>query len=163
MSDGGPGTVGAERLLADVNAVAISLLSDHPGHEYVFQHVVETFEGPSSLLVFDYFPFRAQYVLANHYGVPEHRARNVVQQFVRQPIEVVSADAAAILEAYEVSAEKNHDVYDSFLVSLARRHDADAILTTDTDFRDLCADEPFEYVNPVPAEVREQFHQRREG
>lgn len=143
------------RVLLDVNAVAISLVGDHPGHEYVFPHVQHGFGGETSILVFDYFSFRAQYILTNRYGVETHRARNVVQQFLRQPIEIVSADRETILDTYEISAEKNHDVYDCFLIALARHHDADALLTTDTDFEELCQRESFVYLNPVPDEVLE--------
>ncbi|WP_101298373.1 type II toxin-antitoxin system VapC family toxin [Halegenticoccus soli] len=149
-----------ERLLLDVNAIAIALLGDHPGHEYVFPYVQRGFAGESCLLVFDYFPFRAQYVLTKRYSVEPHRARNVVQRFLRQPLEIVSADREALLAAYEISAEKNHDVYDSVLISLARSHNADAILTTDADFDELCADETFQYYNPVPDSVLEQFRQQ---
>jgi hypothetical protein len=72
-----------ETLLLDVNAIAVSLLSDPPGHEYVFPYVQRGFTGSSSVLVFDYFPFRAQYVLTKWFSVENHRARNVVQQFLR--------------------------------------------------------------------------------
>jgi predicted nucleic acid-binding protein len=153
----------AERLLLDINSIAITLLRDHPGHEYVFPHVQRGFAGDATLLVFDYFPLRAQYVLTNWYGVESHRARNAVQRFCRQPIHVVSADRETILGAYEVSAEKNHDVYDGFIISLARSHDAEALLTTDTDFEKLCADEPFDYLNPVPGEVLSKFRTALDG
>jgi predicted nucleic acid-binding protein len=146
-----------ERVLLDVNSIAISLLSDHPGHEYVYPHVQRGFEGETTLLVFDYFPFRAQYVLTKWYDVDDHRARNTVQRFVRQPIRIVSADRETLLDAYEVSAENNHDVYDSFLVALARSHDADTLLTTDTDFDELCDGETFDYLNPVPEAVLSTF------
>lgn len=146
-----------DRLLLDLNAVVISLLEDHPGHEYLFEPVTLGFEGHSQLLVFDYYPFRAQHILTTKYDIKTYRARNVVQRFVRQPIRVIGADEETILAAYEVSAEKNHDVYDSFLIALAREHNADAIVTTDQDFDVLCCGEPFEYYNPVPDEVLARF------
>ncbi|MFC4249729.1 PIN domain-containing protein [Natribaculum luteum] len=62
-----------------------------------------------------------------------------------------------LLEAYEIGAEKNHDVYDSFILALARSYDADYLLTTDGDFDDLCNGEDVAYVNPVPAEKREKL------
>jgi len=68
-----------ERLLLDINVIAITVLSDHPGHEYMFPHVQRGFTGETVLLVFDYFPLRAQYVLTTWYRVDEHRARNAVQ------------------------------------------------------------------------------------
>lgn len=152
-----------ERLLVDINAIAITVLSDHPGHEYVFPHVQRGFTGETVLLVFDYFPLRAQYVLTTWYEVDEHRARNAVQRFLRQPVQIVSADRETLLNAYKVSTNKNHDVYDSLLVSLARTHEADALLTTDTDFEDLCADEAFVHRNPVPSEVLAKFESGLNG
>lgn len=147
-----------DRLVCDVNAIVIASLSDHPGHDYIFPHIRAGFDGDARLLVFDYAPFRVQYVLTTHYDVETYRARNVVQRFCDQPIELIAADDDTIQDAYDVSASKNHDVYDSFLVALARAHDADAILTTDRDFERLCEDEPFEYWNPVPEDVLERFH-----
>jgi len=50
-------------------------------------------------------------------------------------VQIISADRETLLNAYEVSTSKNHDVYDSLLVSLARTHEGDVLLTTDTDFK----------------------------
>jgi predicted nucleic acid-binding protein len=146
-----------DNILLDLNAVVISILADHPGHDYLFPPVEQGFEGMSSLLVFDYYPFRAQYLLTKRYDIEEYRARNAVQRFVRQPIQIISAEKDTILNSYEVSSNKNHDVYDSFLIALARQYDVDAILTADEDFDELCHDETFRYFNPVPSEVLEQF------
>lgn len=148
---------GDERVLLDLNAVVIAMLADHPGHEYVMPHVQQGFNGESELLLFDYYPFRAQHILTSQHEIERHHARNTVQRFVDQPLEIVSAERETILAAYELSVEKNHDVYDSFLVALARSYDADALLTTDGDFDSLCRGEQFEYRNPVPSEVRERF------
>jgi predicted nucleic acid-binding protein len=63
-----------------------------------------------------------------------------------------------VLHAYEISSEKNHDVYDCFYLTLARDANTDVLLTTDRDFEALCEDEPFEYVNPVPEDVLTEFH-----
>jgi hypothetical protein len=46
-------------------------------------------------------------------------------------------------------------VYDAFVLALARSFDADSLLTTDTDFDDLCADEAVTYRNPIPADKRD--------
>ena len=73
-------------------------------------------------------------------------------------MELVGVGTDTIRTAYEISAEKNHDVDNCFYISLARRADADALCTTDTDFERLCDDEDVEYRNPVPAEVLERFH-----
>jgi len=63
-----------------------------------------------------------------------------------------------VLDAYEIRATKNHDVYDCFYIALARQAEVDRIVTTDRDFEALCEDEPFDYTNPVPESVLEEFH-----
>lgn len=145
-----------ERILPDVNALAIQLVEDHPGHPYVAEEIVPALRGEDTLLVFGYLPLRVQYILED-LGFDAAEARNAVSSLVQYPIEFVGADSATILDAYEVSAAKNHDVYDSFYVALARQIEADKLVTTDTDFESLCSDEPVEYVNPVPSDVLEQF------
>lgn len=144
------------RVLADVNALAIQLVEDHPGHRHVVEELVPALEGRDTLLVFGYLPLRVQYIL-DDLGFDRVEARNAVSSLVQYPIEFVGPDAETILAAYEVSAEKNHDVYDSFYLALARDVGADKLVTTDTDFEELCAGEPVEYVNPVPKDVLEQF------
>lgn len=142
-------------VLTDVNALAIGLTDDHPAHEDVYPWIENALDGPNVLLVFDYYPLRAQYIMTNSFGVAEVAARNAVQSLVRSPARLVSATESTIVDAYDVSAEKNHDVYDSFLVALARSYEADYLVTTDSDFDDLCDAEDVTYVNPVPEEKRE--------
>ena len=153
MSEGLPDD--ANRVLLDVNAIAIGLTRGHPGHD-VLHPALET-ALRRECLVFDYHPFRAQYLMTRAFGVDRVAARNSVQSFLRQPLQVVGATRRTLLDAYDTSAAKNHDVYDSFLVVLAREHGADCFLTTDTDFESLLADEPVRYVNPVPESVLSEF------
>lgn len=138
------------KILTDVNVLAIGLTDDHPTHEYVWPWLRDALDGPNVLLVFDYYPFRAQYIMTRQFGVSPADARNAVQSLVQSPARLVGTSETAILDAYEISAEQNHDVYDSFIVALAREHGADYLVTTDTDFEALCADEAVEYTNPVP-------------
>ena len=142
-------------VLTDVNVLAIALTDDHPAHEDVYPWIQNAIDGPNVLLVFDYYPLRAQYLMTSSFGVDAVAARNAIQSLVRSPARIVSASETTLLEAYEISAEKNHDVYDSFVVALTRAYDADYLLTTDGDFDDLCADEDVNYVNPIPPEKRE--------
>ena len=148
---------GEGRLLADVNAISIGLVESHPGYDHIHPLLNAAATGPGTLLLSDYFPLRAQHVMTNFFGVSTVDARNSIQALLRQPIQLVCADQGILLDAYRISAEKNHDVYDCFLVALAREYDADAIFTTDGDFEDLCADEPFDYLNPVPERILQQF------
>ncbi|WP_313694489.1 type II toxin-antitoxin system VapC family toxin [Halorarum halobium] len=145
------------RLLADVNTLAIQLVDDHPGHPYVAEELVPALAGEDTLLVFGYLPLRVQWILQD-LGFDTVDARNAVSSMLGYPMEFVDADDDTLLDAYEISAEKNHDVFDCFYLSLAREADADALLTTDRDFEQLCADESVDYLNPVPEDVLAEFH-----
>ncbi|WP_290810848.1 type II toxin-antitoxin system VapC family toxin [Halovivax sp.] len=157
MSDGSLSLPTEVTVLTDVNVLAIALTDDHPAHEDVYPWIQNAIDGPNVLFVFDYYPLRAQYVMTSDFGVDAVAARNAVQSLVRSPARIVGATETTILEAYEISAEKDHDVYDSFILALARAYDADYLLTTDGDFDDLCEDEAAKYVNPVPPEKREKL------
>lgn len=142
-------------VLTDVNVLAIGLTEDHPAYDDVYPWIENALDGPNVLLVFDYYPFRAQFIMTNNFGVDAVDARNAVQSLVRSPARIVGATETTLLEAYEISAEHDHDVYDSFIVALAREYDADYLLTTDADFETLCEDEAVQYVNPIPDDKRE--------
>lgn len=145
------------RVLPDLNALSIQLIDDHPGHPYVADRLVPALQGEHTLLMFGYLPLRVQWVLED-LGVSTVEARNAVSSLLQYPMEPVDVTPQTILEAYEISAEKNHDVYDCFYIAVAREADADVLVTTDRDFETLCAGEPFEYTNPVPEDVLSEFH-----
>jgi len=90
-------------------------------------------------------------------GFTAVEARNAVSSLLQYLMEPVEVTPETILDADEISAEKNHDVYDCFYVALAREAGADKIVTTDRDFEQLCEDEPFAYTNPVPEDVLSEF------
>ena len=145
------------RVLPDLNALAIQLVDDHPGHQYVAEQLVPALRGNQTLLMFGYLPLRVQWVLED-LGFSTVEARNAVTSLLQYPMESVEVTPDTVLDAYEVSSEKDHDVFDCFYIALARAADADTLVTTDRDFEALCADEPFEYANPVPEEVLSEFH-----
>ena len=145
------------RILADVNALTIQLVDDHPGHSYVAEELVSALSGADSLLMFGYLPLRVQWILED-LGFDTVDAHNSVSSLLAYPMAFVDVDSTTVRAAYDISAEKNHDVYDCFYIALAREANADALCTTDTEFERLCADEPFEYLNPVPADVLARFH-----
>ena len=142
-------------VLTDVNILAIGLTDDHPAYDDVHPWIEETLDGPNVLLVFDYYPLRAQRIMTRQFGVEPVAARNAVQSLVRSPARLIGATDTTVLDAYDISAEKNHDVYDAFLLALARSYNADYLLTTDTDFGDLCETEDVTYQNPIPTEKRD--------
>lgn len=137
-------------VLPDVNVLAIGLTESHAVHEYVWPWLREALDGPNVLVIPDYYPLRAQYIMTVEFGVSTVEARNALQSLVRSPARISGATERVVLDAYEISAEKNHDVYDSFLLAMARAHDATTLLTTDADFAELCSDEAVTYRNPVP-------------
>lgn len=144
-------------VLTDMNVLAIGLTEDHPAHEDVYPWIQHALDGPNILLVFDYYPLRAQYLMMNNFELDAVAARNAIQSLVQSPARIVSATETTLLEAYEISAEKNHDVYDSFIVALARAYDADYLITTDDDFDELCDSEDVTYTNPIPVKDREKL------
>lgn len=144
-------------VLTDVNVLAIGLTEDHPAHEDVFPYIEDALDGPNVLLLFDYYPLRAQYIMTRSFGVDAVAARNAVQSLVRSPARLVSATETVLMEAYDISATKNHDVYDSFVLALAREYDADYLITTDDDFDALCDGEAVTYANPIPTEQRDEL------
>ena len=144
-------------ILTDVNVLAIGLTEDHPAHEKVYPWIQHALDGPNVLLIFDYYPLRAQHLMIDAFDVDAVAARNAVQSLVRSPARLISATEHTLLEAYQISAEKNHDVYDSFILSLARAYDAEYILTTDDDFDDLCDGEAVTYTNPLPLDDRDSL------
>lgn len=145
------------RVLPDVNALAILLIEDHPGHPYLTERLQPALRGEDTLLLFGYLPLRVQWVLED-LGLPTVDARNAIRSLLQYPVEAIDVGPETVLAAYDISAEKNHDVYDSFYLAIARAAGADRLVTTDRDFEALCTDEAFEYDNPVPESVLTEFH-----
>jgi len=145
------------RVLPDINALSIQLIDDHPGHPHVSERLTPALDGRDTLVIFGYLPLRVQWVLED-LGFSTVETRNAVTSLLQYPMEPVTATPETVLAAYDISAEKNHDVYDCFYLAVAREADVDALVTTDRDFETLCAGEPFEYVNPVPEAVLSEFH-----
>lgn len=137
-------------ILTDVNVLAVGLTSDHPAYGDVQPWLTAALDGPNVLLVPDYYPLRAQYIMTREFGVGKVDARNAVQSLIRSPARIVGATKTVLLDAYDISAEKQHDVYDSFVLAMARGHEAAYLVTTDTDFDTLCEEEAVVYQNPIP-------------
>ena len=58
--------------------------------------------------------------------------------------------------AFELARELHHDAFDTTYLAVALRNQATGIMTTDTDFRNLCQKKHLRYVNPVPTRVLEK-------
>lgn len=138
------------KILTDVNILAIGLTETHPAYEDVWPWIRDALDGPNVLLVPDYYPLRAQYIMTSNFGVTAVDARNAIQSLIRSPAQIIGATDTDLLDAYELSAANQHDVYDSFVLSIALAHEVTTLVTTDTDFEELCEGEPVTYRNPIP-------------
>ena len=144
--------------LLDVNVLSIFLVENHPGNVYVDPVVSEGLAGTYRLLVPDYLPLRARWVLTTRWGIAKTDADRAIQDFLEQRrVRYVGATRATLRSAYELAHRLRHDVYDTFYLALARDHGASALVTTDTGFRELCRRVGIEYENPVPSDVLSRF------
>jgi len=62
-----------------------------------------------------------------------------------------------ILEAFKLSKQLKHDVYDCIYLALAKQENASTIITTDTDFQKLCQKIELKYENPIPPKILKRF------
>lgn len=62
-----------------------------------------------------------------------------------------------IVKSFDLAKELNHDVYDCVYLAAAEQENAQAIIITDLDFKELCERAELDYINPVPAKVLKQF------
>jgi len=155
---------GKERRVLDVNALAIFLVRDHPGNEYVTPIVEEGLRGAYIPLIMDILPVRAFWIMTRRWGCPERESLEAVEHFVRaydRP-RYPCLQRQTILESFRLARELRHDVFDCVYLAFALQEGAKAIITTDTDFEQLCKRVGLEYVNPIPKEVLKRFKERNE-
>jgi len=145
------------RLFADVNCLAIVLVDDHPGNPGVTTELGPALQGKETLVTFGYAPLRVQWLLTNEMGIDRDRAASGVQSLLDRPMEFLDVQQSIVEEAYNISEYKDHDVYDSFYIAAARAADVDRLVSTDTDFRELCHDEQFDYCQPVSTDTLADF------
>ena len=150
--------VSRERRVIDVNVLAIFLVADHPGNEYVTPVVEEGLRGGYVPLVMDILPSRAFWVMTRRWDCPERESAEAVKHFVREyEPQYFCLQREATMRSFQLAEELNHDVYDCVYLASALQEKATAIVTTDMDFEGLCPRLGLEYVNPVPVEVLRRF------
>lgn len=149
--------------LIDVNALAIYLVEDHPGHEHIAPLVDAGLAGRSTLLAPDQLPLRARWVMTTKWKIPKKDVDAALKDFLDQPrVSYVGADRATLAHAFQLAQDLRHDVYDAYYLALALKHKATGLLTTDIGFQPLCTKVGLDYENPVPREVLKRFHAFRE-
>ena len=154
--------VSAEKRVIDVNVLAVFLVKDHPGNEYVSPVVEEGLRGAFIPLVMDILPIRAYWIMTKKWECPEKESAEAVEYFVKaydRP-RYPCLRRETLLESFRLAKKLRHDVFDCIYLAFALQEDAKAIVTTDTDFEQLCKQTGLEYVNPVPKEVLKQFKEQ---
>ncbi|RLE65769.1 MAG: PIN domain-containing protein [Thermoprotei archaeon] len=152
-----------ERKIWDVNILAIYLVEDHPGHEYVSPIVEEGLRGAYIPVLLDILPIRAYWILEKKWKIDKKKAALAVSDFLKKyniP-EYVPVKKETILEAFRLSEKLRHDVYDCIYLALAKQENASTIITTDTDFQKLCQKTELKYENPIPPKILKQFQNYR--
>jgi len=151
--------VSREKRVLDVNVLAIFLVEDHPGNEFVYPIVEEGLRGAYIPLIMDILPIRAYWVMTRKWGCDERESLNAVRHFVEKydRPQYYGLSKQAITKSFELAEKLKHDVYNCAYLAAALQEKASAIITTDTDFERLCKHVGLEYLNPVPIEVLKHF------
>jgi predicted nucleic acid-binding protein len=153
---------GVKKCVFDVNVLAIFLVADHPGNNYVSRVVSEGLRGVYIPVLMDILPIRAYWIMTRKWGCPEKESVEAIEHFVKvydRPI-YPCIRRETMLESFRLADELGHDVYDCVYVAFALQEKAVGIVTTDTDFEKLCERKGLEYINPVPKEVLKSFKQQ---
>lgn len=148
-----------DRRILDVNVLAIYLVSDHPGNEYVSPIVEDGLRGAYTPLILDILPVRAYWIMTEKWGCDRAESAKAVKHFVEnydRP-HYYCLQRQTLARSFELSEKLRHSVYDCVYLAAAIQENASAILTTDTDFEKLCKNLNLQYINPVPKEVLKRF------
>ncbi|MGC9095490.1 MAG: type II toxin-antitoxin system VapC family toxin [Candidatus Bathyarchaeia archaeon] len=148
-----------DRRILDVNVLAIYLVSDHPGNEYVSPIVEDGLSGAYTPLILDILPVRAYWIMTERWGCDRAESAKAVKHFVEnydRP-HYYCLQRQTLARSFELSEKLRHSVYDCVYLAAAMQENASAILTTDTDFEKLCKNLNLQYINPVPKEVLKRF------
>ena len=148
-----------EKTVVDVNTLAIYLVEDHPGNEFVTPELEKGLRGHFVPLLLDIVPIRAFWIMTRRWGCDGTQSEKAIRHFLDAyaTVEYCSIEKEMVHEAFDLAREFRHDVFDTLYVSAALRNGASTIMTTDTDFQRLCQRKKLRYVNPVPREVLEKF------
>lgn len=154
--------VSIEKKVLDVNILAVFLVKDHPGNKYVSPVVEEGLRGGFIPLVMDILPIRAYWIMTKKWGCKEKESAEAVEHFVKaydRP-RYPCLHRETILESFRLAKKLRHSVFDCIYLAFALQEEASAIVTTDTDFEQLCKHIGLEYANPVPKDVLTRFKEQ---
>jgi len=148
-----------DRVVVDVNALAIFLVQDHPGNPYITPELEKGLRGQFTPLILDIIPLRAYWIMTKKWRCDAEQSEKAIRHFLDAypSVEYPSIEKKMIHDAFKLAGELPHDVFDTLYLAAAVRLGASGIMTTDTDFRKLCPRKNLRYLNPVPARVLEKF------
>lgn len=151
-----------EKRLLDINVLAIFLVKNHPGNKYISPIIEEGLRGGFTPLIMDILPIRAYWVMTKRWGCPEKESAVAIRHFIKEydRPQYPSLRKETIAESFALAEKLKHDVFDCAYLAFALQEGAEAIITTDTDFKRLCAHMGLEYINPVPTEVLKHFKEQ---
>lgn len=148
-----------DKKVIDLNFFSIYFVSNHPGYEYIKKIMDDGLNGSFKLIIPDYLPFRAYWILTTKWKIEKNDAKELIFDFISNysSPDYRSLEREYIIRAFNYADELNHDIYDCFYLALAKQEEAPSILTTDTDFDKLCKKIGLFYENPVPMDVLKNF------
>ncbi len=148
-----------DRILIDLNCLAIFLVEDHPGHTFVARELKRGLSGHFVPLVLDVAPMRAYWIMTRAWGCEAAQSEKAVRHFLdAYPlVEYCRLGKSVVHRAFDLARELRHDPFDTTYLASGLEYHASGIMTTDTDFRRLCRAKNLDYVNPVPSRVLERF------
>ncbi|MHA1983097.1 MAG: type II toxin-antitoxin system VapC family toxin [Candidatus Hodarchaeales archaeon] len=154
-----------EKILIDINVYAINFVEDHPGFPFIEPFFSIKNIGKYELKVLDIVPYRAYWILTKKWKIDKSVAKGVIENFIQSfsPIEYFGLNRENVLLSFDYATVLEHDIYDCYYLSGAVAKKCTTILTTDSDFKNLCNrlkknySYTLDYLNPVPETILEQF------
>jgi predicted nucleic acid-binding protein len=149
----------SDRIILDVNTLAIFLVEDHPGHTYIGPEIERGLSGHFTPLVLDVIPMRAFWIMTRQWDCDPTASERALRHFLDAYtlVDYRSLNKRVLHQAFDLARELHHDPFDTTYLSAAIEYKASGIMTTDTDFRKLCNSKNLKYINPVPQRILEKF------
>jgi len=148
------------KVVIDVNIPAIYLVEDHPGHPYVREHLDNLLSKGAAVYAHSITPYRVLWILTKLWGISKNEAIEAVKSFVEsKDIKYLGLSREWIVRSFELSDMLHHDVHDCSYLALALMVKAQAIISTDTDFKRIAPKVGLKYINPVPEHIIRKFRE----
>ncbi len=150
--------------LLDLNLFAISIAENHPGYQFINTLMNEAEEGKWDLWISEYAIFRVHWILTSKWKLDKLEAHKILSDFItrNQKIRIIGLQKLGIHDAFSIAKSNKFNLYDCYLLALARQEKLTGILTSDTDFDKMCPKLGLKYWNPVPNSILKDFKKIQE-